>query len=691
MSSSPDQHPKEIANRYNVQSILGEGAAGVVYLCIDSTLNKEVAIKMLHSLDSDRAIMRFHKEAVATAKLKHPSIATIMNFGEADGKPYMVMEYVEGKSLDLTIRENGAMDVEMALPIFIAIANGLASAHAAGIVHRDLKPSNVILPVNTEFHTAVKIVDFGLAKLQVPDQKLTNTGSYLGSPLYVSPEQARGVDVDERTDIYSFGCLMYETLTGEPPIAGDTIIETINLKSTQPAPSLREHQEQDFPDTLIEIVDACLEREPDKRIFKADRIAQKLCELVGMDVEQIAENELNFNQPAPEKIVPPFVIALTGILLVSIAAFAVYQSLTLPEEKGWPTSKVNEETTTTLGRSIAAAQEFDAVDAKVPVFVEDPRRVIKFRSGLSDAEIIKANLPKDTREVTLKEVRLAGPGMESIGNLPIYSLRIERSYISDEALRYLEKMQELKHLTLNNTTGYTAKGLLPLLSLPKLNYMQMDSEMTSDETLRVLTKLNGLESLLLDGSTKVTDASVPLILTMKKLNAVQLDNTGLSSKGVQRLCANKRLEDLGLNGVKLDTESFKAISRVDSLNRLFLRAVPITSEQLRLLTRLKKLNFLAINADGITHNDLRTLAGFPALTQLELNSLSAGVSVSEGLKGWKGSTLNLRYSDIKADELESLARLKNLHSLYLEHCKNLDDKPVEDFETRHRNIRVYYR
>lgn len=279
MAGSDDTLMGEIPVRYSKLSRLGAGGVGIVFKALDSYLNKDVAIKMLlvPAMGSE-IVARFQREAKMASSLNHANIITVLDFGVTErGKPYMVMEYVEGKTLDVIIAERQSLTLDEALPLFVQICAGIEHAHMRGILHRDLKPSNVILTNMENEIPVVKILDFGLAKTQeVSKETLTKAGTVLGSPLYMSPEQAQSNEIDRSSDIYSIGVLMFETLTGSVPIKGDTAMETLALKTYTPAPLLDDDR---FPAELSEIVDRCLQIDPNKRFESVQAVEDALIQV----------------------------------------------------------------------------------------------------------------------------------------------------------------------------------------------------------------------------------------------------------------------------------------------------------------------------------------------------------------------------------------------------------------------------
>jgi serine/threonine protein kinase len=220
---------------YEIVNLLGAGGMGEVYRARDSRLKREVAIKVLPkalSLDADR-LRRFEQEALATAALNHPNILAVFDIGTNDAAPYVVSELLEGETLRDRLRQ-GSIPVRKTLDYGLQIAHGLAAAHEKGIVHRDLKPENLFLTKDGR----VKILDFGLAKLTQPDASshtslptmthATEAGAVMGTAGYMSPEQVRGIAVDARSDIFAFGAILYEMISGKRAFHRDTAADTMS-------------------------------------------------------------------------------------------------------------------------------------------------------------------------------------------------------------------------------------------------------------------------------------------------------------------------------------------------------------------------------------------------------------------------------------------------------------------------------
>ena len=212
-------------SHYKIIEKIGAGGMGEVYLADDTKLDRKVALKFLpqHLCQDSECRARFKREAQAAAKLSHPNIITIHEVSEYQKRPYFVMEHVEGRALKDVIKKD-ELSISKIIELAIGICEGLEKAHRAGIIHRDIKPSNII--IDTEDRP--KLLDFGLAAIQ-GSEKLTMTGSTLGTIGYMSPEQIEGRDIDQRSDLFSLGVVLYEMIASRPPFEGDT--EAATLKS----------------------------------------------------------------------------------------------------------------------------------------------------------------------------------------------------------------------------------------------------------------------------------------------------------------------------------------------------------------------------------------------------------------------------------------------------------------------------
>src|SRR5215207_413624 len=263
---------KILNDRYELEQKIGEGGMARVYRGRDLRLNRQVAIKVLHShFASDKNFLqRFHHEAQAAANLRHPNIVDVYDVGQDADTHYIVMEYVAGSDLKALLMRNGALPVEQAVYVGECVGNGLDAAHRIGMVHRDVKPQNIIVGEQGQ----VKITDFGIAKSSL-STALTETGVTFGTADYISPEQARGQTATPRSDIYSLGVTLYETLTSRLPFSGDSSIAVAMQHVSADPPPPRMYNAR-IPPQLESLVLRALSKEPDGRPTTARDFARQL-------------------------------------------------------------------------------------------------------------------------------------------------------------------------------------------------------------------------------------------------------------------------------------------------------------------------------------------------------------------------------------------------------------------------------
>jgi serine/threonine protein kinase len=282
-------HPGALIDgRYEVVSELGEGGMGVVYQARQPSMNRNVAIKFLKPtlLENREQVDRFIREAQLVSKLSHANIVNVYSVGTTPGgQPYIAMELLEGNRLSDLIAARGFLPVAEALPLFIQVCNALSHAHEKQIVHRDIKPSNIMITHHDNGEMVVKVVDFGIAK-SISDgmPALTQTGLLMGSAFYMSPGQCAGRTSDMRSDVYSLGCTLFETLTGKPPFIGESFYETLNKQLCETPPAVNDvNRQAGISGELQAVLDCMLEKEPANRY--------QSMELLKSDLERILNGE----------------------------------------------------------------------------------------------------------------------------------------------------------------------------------------------------------------------------------------------------------------------------------------------------------------------------------------------------------------------------------------------------------------
>jgi eukaryotic-like serine/threonine-protein kinase len=278
-------HPEMLGRlgRYDIERVIGSGGMGVVLKAHDSELNRPIAIKLLapHLAHVGAARERFAREGRAAAAVVHEHVVAIHNV-ESDGKaPFLVMQYVPGRSLQMRVDEDGPLAVEEILRIGMQAASGLAAAHRQGLIHRDVKPANILLENQVE---RAILTDFGLART-IDDASLTQTGILAGTPHYMSPEQASGELIDFRSDLFSLGAVLYFMATGHPPFRANGAMAVLHrLCHEKHRPVWQTNK--NIPDELSDVVDRLLEKKPSRRLATADEVQQELATLLSRVQQQ---------------------------------------------------------------------------------------------------------------------------------------------------------------------------------------------------------------------------------------------------------------------------------------------------------------------------------------------------------------------------------------------------------------------
>ncbi len=305
---------------YEIMEVIGQGGMGVVMKAYDTKLERVVAIKSLapHLAFNAMAVKRFLREARAAAAVSHDHVVTIFAVEECSSPPFLVMECIAGQSLQQKIDRQGQLSTEEILRIAVQIADGLAAAHRQGLVHRDIKPSNILLENGVE---RVKITDFGLARA-VDDVTMTQTGHVAGTPEYMSPEQARGEQIDVRSDLFSLGSVMYTMCTGRTAFRADSSLGVLHRVCNDTPRGIAELNPT-IPDAVIAVVERLLEKDPQQRFQSAAEVAGLLAQMLAQ--YQSSSGRLppvKAYRAAPRKQVWPIISALTlAVLLLAMAAW----------------------------------------------------------------------------------------------------------------------------------------------------------------------------------------------------------------------------------------------------------------------------------------------------------------------------------------------------------------------------------
>lgn len=391
------------AERYTIQSVLGMGGMSIVYKAQHRLMNRIVAIKMLHNkLKEDiTSLERFKLEAQAASSLSHQNIITVYDFGVTpDGDPFFVMDCLEGESLEELIERKGRVSYERALPIFKQVCAGLDAAHKKGIIHRDLKPANIILVKHDDGTELVKIVDFGIAKMisGKAQQHLTQTGEVFGSPIYMSPEQCLGKELNTQSDLYALGCLMYDTLAGSPPFEGDNFLTTMNMHvSGDPKPIKEVAPDANIPSELEPIILKCLAKNPADRFKTAGDVQDALSAvsaslLVGTGrYAKPSGATVTVKSPRSKPPISTILLGLATALLLGAVGFVVLFPGPL-DDRGSPFNKMRWQISLSHGEDALKSRDFATAEGALSSAESVARTFGDGKSRLEATLKIKAEL-----------------------------------------------------------------------------------------------------------------------------------------------------------------------------------------------------------------------------------------------------------------------------------------------------------
>ncbi len=310
------------AGRYVIGERIGRGGMATVFRAHDPSIGRDVAIKFLHAslCEDEEYHTRFLREARAAGGLSHPNIVTVHDVGEIDGRPYMAMELLDGEPLSDEMAKGKAMPIRDVVVMGIQLARALAYAHSRGIVHRDIKPANLMRLKGTP---TIKVTDFGIAHMEsAGSEHRTRVGDILGTPQYMSPEQAKGEKLDGRSDLFSAGILLYQMLTGQRPFLGDSLV-VLAVKIANEEPTPIEKLRADLPASLRRVVERCLAKPPERRFQTGEELADAL----GRVLAEVDEASQKRNKPRiiPLRVKWAATMALSVAVVMGLTAALITQ------------------------------------------------------------------------------------------------------------------------------------------------------------------------------------------------------------------------------------------------------------------------------------------------------------------------------------------------------------------------------
>ena len=551
-----------------------------VFSAYDSVLARPVAVKVVagHHAIEELAV-RFQQEARLASKLHHPNIVTVLDFGRGEnGLLFLVMDLVEGGTLSQALKESGPMPLEKAIKVFVQICDALAHAHGQGVMHRDLKPSNVMLVDASNDNSNVRIVDFGLAKVVSSDQKLTRTGAVVGTPTYSSPEQFQAKPLDHRTDIYSFGCLMFETLTKTPPFKGQNQIELFDLHVNSPVPKLAERgYTGDYSEDLDQIISTAMSKDKNDRYQSFYQLKSELLALLPEETQLLFPDngkEYTKNKFQASSFIRQHRIALAASTVLVAATSMFSLNAIRNEEKAVVSVRP-------LSYTYTGVEEKDW--KFMPFRKNDMDTWTNIDCRMGD-EYFKDLRGKRVKSVQLYAMRLEGWGLQYLKEEPVEKLDMPESKIKDEHLHFIGDLKKLKHLNISYS-WITDEGVAQISELPTLTYLG------------------------LAGCRKLTHESIDSLQKIAPhLQRLDLSYTPVGIDGYKKLKNLPELRDLNVSFNELNDESIKPILALNVDTLTISRNQEITDLTMKRMARMPRL--LDLKIDGcpkITNQAIQAL------------------------------------------------------------------------------------
>lgn len=514
-----------LPDRYEINSELGSGGMGKVYLAHDTILKKSVAIKVLNteSLENDPSkLQRFQREAKAAGRMRHESLVTVMDFGlTPSGQPYLVMDYVDGPTLKQVIDSEGPFSADAALDILAKLASAIAHAHTNGVVHRDLKTSNIVLTDAGKESRQPVVVDFGIALMMEDDAErslqssLTRTNAIIGSPLYMSPEQVRGERANERSDIYSLGCIFYECLTGHPPYQGETLMETMNMHVKEPVPRIELNEDQaGLATRLNSFLDRTMAKDPIDRFATMEEVVVSFERISHGSIEPRTnlQEKQRADSAAEHSRLPGFLVAGMLVLFSLPVLFVILPNGT--EENKALVSIISSDENDLKSKkkkssffSIGEKQALDDRSAEpkfistneLNYFIEEQNSEKTRKLDINGYKISSAKLAVLATKTYLSNLVLSNCYFEDpsafrvLASIDLKYLTVRRSNFNDIAAGEVAKFKHLQSLEATECPYLSSIGIKAIAANPSINSLEIGGPLIDDGALKYISSMPGLE------------------------------------------------------------------------------------------------------------------------------------------------------------------------------------------------------
>ncbi|HEY9793290.1 MAG TPA: protein kinase [Candidatus Obscuribacterales bacterium] len=663
----------KFADKYVLTALIGKGGMSAVYTGTDTMLGRTVAIKLLHQyLAQDSVAMkRFRQEARTISQLNHPGIVRIHEFGILDhGQPYIVMDYLQGMSMAQLIKRHGVARPKDAIELFKQITRALAHAHLHGVLHRDLKPSNVMLAATESGDDLnVTLVDFGIAKVATEDDvgRLTATGEVIGSPVYMSPEQSRGMALDERSDLYSLGCLMYEAITGKTVVWGENALDILFNKMHEDPVPLADAAEgvTEIPEALDAIVTKLIQRKPEDRYQSAQELLQ---DLETIDTPELAVARASRRgkkkKPANKSLIGKLVAAGIAGAIASVAAYTYISTQVATSSKTSPA----------VHRVPHVPDTLSPTDESLRTGWQ--RMLNQQKLYLNKTQVTDFGLNFVALILPLQELNLNSTAVKNLSPLQklryLQQLDVGTTGVNDKSLPPIVKLP-LRQLIVAND-DITDQGVKTIAQIKTLDHLDVAGTNITDNAAGILATLPNLHVWILD-RTKITDAFAERMPT-EQPTYLALNSTGLTNKGLLQLTSRlPNLQGVSFGDSATDDKSVDILCSVRNLHQVYLNKTCANDTTVKKFSQLKHLETLGLDEGSISSAGVEHLKQTPSLQQLQLNYDQISDATVHTISSLHGlHSLSLVGNPITDASLPDIAKLTNLTSLDLSDTKITADR-----------------
>lgn len=560
------------ASRYKPLALLGQGVTGSVYLARDRLLNKKVAIKILTSFDPEKLIS-FQDEARATSQLKHESIVALLDFGVSeDNTPYMVMEYLQGETLEELLFKERTLDLETCKSLFSQLTSALSLAHKKNIYHRDLNLRNIILvPKDNQYQ--VKIIDFGLASWKKTDGSFSGeqNENIVGTPFFMSPDQGLGKTYDARSETYSIGCIMFNALTGSPPFSGENAIQTLSFHANETPPKLEDNCEETFPQELEDLVQKALAKDPDHRFQSMEELKESL-----LSIEETIQAEPITKRlvEKPKKIDKNLVLISGSFILVFLVGAAMIFGQFKKSQKEFNPSKHTIKKTTKKDDipEIKTIEDSAAESGYLGKKWELEGNMMK-GVEVTDEDFKDLKMPPKCTFINLwgGSMNVTGAGLKYLVGTKLSKFQSSAPSFSDKGAYYLTKFPGIKVINIQTTEKLTEKGIKYLASIPSLEHLQLRFMILPEKTTEILSTSKSIRSLDFGHSRSFTGEDIANLAKIKKLKRLSLADIGLKDSWLEPF-TKSNLKRLEIHENKITDKGLRILARVKTLRRLKITA-----------------------------------------------------------------------------------------------------------------------